>query len=526
MVIIEKIEIAKFRAFENITINFNKPVNAIIGKNGVMKTTLLGMLAHPFSLKTGAMSSESPLIGGNEFNSLMSDKFKFSEEYDIPGQHKWSLSINSKIYSKQVFTCLSERRSDTGKIRFWSTEGREKGMNYIQCPVIYLSMKRLLPIGEEKNLKVESSVLSDKEKEFYIKMHNQILISTEKISDVQEVSSSNKNKHTLGPKTDNADAWTISAGQDNIGRIILAVLSMVRLKEKYSNEYKGGIIFIDELESTLYPAAQEKLIEFMYDSAQKYNLQYFFTTHSMAAINYLKTGKYNNRNSIVYLNKVGKRINPIINPSLRDIENHLNVAAGRKINSPKIKVYCEDSEGIMFTKALLTKEIKDKIEFVSGMDLSWTTYKVLYLHNVPEFKNNIIVLDGDVKKQDTGWKNYPNNTNITFLPTEMAPERVIYNLLFSLDETDDFWDNSLSGYSKDVCFRDYPNELVEIDDIKEWFRSQKEYAGRGYSKFINEWKKRNNAEVKMFENEFIKAYNYVASKTGFTVFEDREKETI
>ena len=276
MRIIEQISIKKFRGFEDVDISFNKPVNAIIGKNGAMKTTLLGMIAHPFSLKTGPMSEEQPLTGGRYFNSPMFDKFKFSEEFDLPGEHQWSLKINTKIYPKATYTCLSERRTDNGRLRFWSTEGREKDMNYIQCPVIYLSMKRLLPIGEEKGLKVNPSELTREEKEFYSKIHNQILISTEEIREVQDVAGVNiNNKHTLGPKTPNTDAWTISAGQDNIGRIVLAVLSMIRLKNKYPNDYKGGVICIDEIESTLYPAAQEKLIEFMYDSAQKYDLQYF-----------------------------------------------------------------------------------------------------------------------------------------------------------------------------------------------------------------------------------------------------------
>ena len=342
------------------------------------------------------------------------------------------------------------------------------------------------------------------------------MISTEKIEDVQEVSSLNtNNKHTLGPTTDISDAWTISAGQDNVGRIVLAVLSMIRLKTKYPQEYKGGIICIDELESTLYPAAQEKLVEFMYDSAQKYNLQYFFTTHSMYVINFLKTGKYNNRNSIIYLQKVGGKIRVTENPTLRDIENNLNVAAGKKTISSKIKVYCEDSIGIMYCKSFLPKQIKEKIEFVTGMDLPWTVYKTMYQHKVPEFLNNIIVLDGDVKNQDLGWKKYPHNKNITFLPTLDAPERMIYNMIYNIDETDEFWDNSLSGYSKAVCFRNYPNRIDNIDDIKMWFKEQKEYAGRAYSKFLNEWKNRNPELVEKFIEEFIKTYNYVANKTGF-----------
>lgn len=520
MRIIEQISIKKFRGFENTTINFNKPVNAIIGKNGAMKTTLLGMLAQPFSLKTGSMSEEKPLTGGRYFNSPMLDKFKFSDEFDLPGQHEWSLKINTRIYPKSIYTCLSEKRTDNGRLRFWSTEGREKDMNYIQCPVIYLSMKRLLPIGEEKGLQVNPSELTEEEIKFYSRIHNQILISTEEIQAVQDVASSNiNNKHTLGPKTPTTDAWTISAGQDNVGRIVLAVLSMIRLKNKYPNDYKGGVICIDEIESTLYPAAQEKIIEFMYDSAQKYDLQYFFTTHSMSVINFLKTGKYNNRNSITYLQKVGGRIIVTENPSLRDIENNLNVAAGKKELCSKIKVYCEDNVGIMFCKSFLPRVISKKVEFVTGMDLCWSVYKTLYQHNVPEFLDNIVILDGDVKDQKLGWVKYPKNKNIGFLPTLLAPERMIYNMLFNMDVTDDFWDNTLSGYSKEVCFRNYPNRLDKIDDIKEWFKEQKEHAGNGYSKLLNEWKKRNPEEVISFQKEFVSVYNYVARRTGFEVIE-------
>ena len=221
--------VKQFRGMKDKGFVFNKPVNAIIGKNGTMKTTLMGMIAHPFSLKTGQMAEETPLIGGKAFNSPMRDKFKFSEEHDIPGQHEWTLTVEKKIYSKEKYTCVSEKRSDTGTLRFWSTEGREKNMNYIQCPVIYLSLKRLMPIGEEKKLRLLDTELTGEEKLFYIEHHNKILISTEQINEVSSLQSGSKN--TLGPQTDKYDAWTISAGQDNVGRLILAVLSMKRLKE-------------------------------------------------------------------------------------------------------------------------------------------------------------------------------------------------------------------------------------------------------------------------------------------------------
>lgn len=511
MIIIEKVFIENFRGFHNTEISFGRPVNAIIGRNGTMKTTLLGILAHPFSLETGAMSSEEPLIGGKKFNSKMGDKFKFSDTFDIPGTHKWTLTINPEVYPKGSFTCVSEKRKDNNRIRFWSTEGREKGMNYIQCPVIYLSMKRLLPIGEENNIKVVQSSLTEEEIQLYTQLHNRILINSDPISAVSRIES--QNKVTLGPSTEYSDALTISAGQDNVGRIILSILSMKRLKDKYEHDYKGGLIFIDELESTLYPAAQEKLIEYMFESAWKYKIQYFFTTHSMSIINYLKTGEHQKRPRIVYLQRFSGKIIAHEDPPLKEIENDLNVAAGRKGSSSKIKVYCEDSVGITMAKALLPGSIKQKIEFVSGMDLSWTTYKTLYQHKVPEFLNSILLLDGDVRSNNN-WSAYPKNRNITLLPSEMAPERMIYEELYSLDQEDEFWDNSIGGYQKSVCFRDCPNHLSEIDDIKVWFNKQKCYAGRSYSKFIGQWKKNHEKEIALFINDFIRAYNYVAYRVG------------
>ena len=225
-------------------------------------------------------------------------------------------------------------------------------------------------------------------------------------------------------------------------------------------------------------------------------------------------GKNHERSKLIYLQNVNSKINVVEDPSLKDIENNLNVAAGRKESETRIKVYCEDAEGLNFVRALLPKHIKNKVSFVTGIDLSWTVYKTLYQKGIPEFTHNLIVLDGDVRKTDTGWRGYPKNKNIVLLPSDMAPERAIYEMLYSYEQDDVFWDNSLSGYSRDVCFRDYPNYLVDIDDIKEWFGLQKDYAGKNYCKFINEWKRTNQAAVDSFIIEFVSAYNRVAKLVG------------
>lgn len=134
--IVEKVYVEKFRKLENLEIPLGKKVIVIAGQNGTLKTTLLGMIAQPFSMtdKLNPLSSEKTLEG-QKYESKFKDKFKMSLNFDKPGEHKWRLYIpNDNIYPKEYFEVESIARKESGKeddIRFWSTEGREKGMGYV-----------------------------------------------------------------------------------------------------------------------------------------------------------------------------------------------------------------------------------------------------------------------------------------------------------------------------------------------------------------------------------------------------------
>lgn len=62
------------------------------------------------------------------------------------------------------------------------------------------------------------------------------------------------------------DILTNSAGEGNITKIILAVLSFKRLKERYP--------------ATLYGFSQKSLIDYLWTAAKEYKIQIVFTTHS------------------------------------------------------------------------------------------------------------------------------------------------------------------------------------------------------------------------------------------------------
>ena len=107
--------------------------------------------------------------------------------------------------------------------------------------------------------------------------HNEILICHDQVLGVRSVKG--WAKKSAGVTTGNYDALTMSAGQDNVGEIILAVLSMRRLKNKFKKSYQGGIVFIDEIDATLYPAAQVKLIDKLLEWAHAFEIQFFFSSY-------------------------------------------------------------------------------------------------------------------------------------------------------------------------------------------------------------------------------------------------------
>lgn len=76
------------------------------------------------------------------------------------------------------------------------------------------------------------------------------------LSDDIEINTIHSNaKYTASIHSSEHNALSISTGQDNLGKILISVLSFKRLMEKYPKDYKGGILLIDEVESTFHSLA-------------------------------------------------------------------------------------------------------------------------------------------------------------------------------------------------------------------------------------------------------------------------------
>lgn len=520
--IIDKIAIEQFRGFKKLEFDLGSKLTVIAGQNGTQKTTILGMISQPFTITDldNPMINEKPLSGGT-FKSLFSEKFKFSAKFDKPGEHEWTLYFNKDL-KIDPYTIESIKRDKSNAIRFWKKGDKSKGSGYVQLPVIYLSLKRLFPIGEDSTLKEDESVsLTKDEFEFYTKWHNKILIITreeDKIKTTNFLKSTNK--QTIGANTSYYDWCLNSAGQDNLSKILLAVLSFKRLKDKYPKIYRGGILAIDEIDASFYSGSQTQLVNALIKFASQFQIQIITTSHSLTVLEEVtkKIKEYpasDKQLKIMFLKKVDQKIEIEKNAEFKFIKNLLNVTIENNNKNRRIDVFTEDKETIIFAKALLKGQLK-KIHFV---DVSIGCDQLIDLasRKVPSFifPNSLIILDGDVKKNDNKMSKIKKHKNILILPSDKSPEQLFSTYLYNLDDANPVWQSINLTFNHSFCFKDISYEEIQKcrNKAKEWFNSH--LAIWGYaSKVIEPWKKENTTLVNEFNNAFINIYNKSANKNG------------
>ena len=90
--IIKRVHIEKFRALENLNFDLGKKMTAIVGHNGTLKTTVLGILSQPFTISENNPIHGEKTIDGYSFRSQFKEKFKISDK-DRPGEHIWTLEL-------------------------------------------------------------------------------------------------------------------------------------------------------------------------------------------------------------------------------------------------------------------------------------------------------------------------------------------------------------------------------------------------------------------------------------------------
>ena len=268
---ISKLDIKNFRAFEGeYSFEFVKGVNCLSGHNATGKSTILAILSNCGELKKKdgeqlngkAFKGEySQLIKGDITKDKTGDVCKLYFD-DLPKFNEDKSNPFVKELSFRATYQLNNERYRLIPKKIKNIRETEKKLNW---PVIYLGLSRLFPVGESESL-TQTLIKTEYDEEISNK-HREILSSKDDYLSLVNVDTDVTQKRGVGFDTEKYSYKANSSGQDNLGQILLAVYSFENLKKTYEY-YSGGLLLIDELDATLHPAAQNRLLDFLVNKSQ------------------------------------------------------------------------------------------------------------------------------------------------------------------------------------------------------------------------------------------------------------------
>lgn len=552
----KSIQISDFRLFKNQKILLGKYLTILSGRNSTGKSTILGMIANSGELK----KKDGVTYLSKAFRADFSELFKGSKTFDAIGANRFLITLcddnGDETDYRSFRTAWQQKDKDRKKrtssgessdssanndisdikrerfriIPFKKEDGRRTEAKFVY-PIIYLGLSRLFPLGESTDEAITTKAITfrnEEHRQWFISNYKSILSMQ---SDVQDITNYNigetDKKSGIGINTDHYDYLTNSSGQDNLGQILLAILSFRKLKEERGAAWDGGVLLVDEIDSTLHPAAQNRLIQLFIREARANKLQFILTTHSISLLrNICGRTAYNSHDENVnndielyYLTNANRKLEIKRNIAFTEIESDLLVSSVVQ-SSNKIKVYSEDAEARWFLRHL----VPDYLCYVDLLDSSIGCDSLISIYNadISYFGNTLVVFDGDVSEEQL--KKIPdairqNLGNIIMLPGGKPPEQVIYEYLLNLDSDHAFWSSPASriGFTWDYFKErgplsdDYKGEK-DRDKYKAWFNDHRQYFDS--TKLMDFWMQDNKVVVDSFKHDFLQTYNRIAKRTA------------
>lgn len=508
------VDIENFRSFHNVKFNAGRKITAISGQNGVGKSNLVSLIA------SGSGLTRKANLGNNfqpEFYSFFNidtienySQYSLYLTYEEPGKSGnvvKKLTFKDDTATKRGIRIIPRTSNYGMNIGYKDAENQAKtnfgvgGAARIPVPTIYLSISRLYPLGERKDTVTVTPVkktnkLYQKEadakfREWYNFVIPGSIKSDATLSMVEKKTSS---RASLYMDMERTPTLSQSVGQDNIGNIISALVD-VYILSKQPDDYTGAIICIDEVEVSLHPDTQLRLLSLFNKLSDELDIQFVVSTHSLTILKELlkKQEKSGRDFSVIYLK----------NPSAPMVTQHrsyellkADLLGQTTFDRPKPKIYFEDEVGQHIFQMLVSSlnqqcETLDNGNELRGqgtpMDTTLLKGKIKHFEGLRNIESNLIqmvmklgceellkiatkdatyfgrvifLLDGDARHKDPAQKpkvkdyllsqynacgisDRQHTPNICFLPNYFAPESYLYRIIFELTQNENdhavFW---------------------------------------------------------------------------------------
>lgn len=520
---INKIHINNFRSIEDKDIILGDNLTLIFGKNGTMKSTILGLIAHPFTCPDDARDSF-----GIPLKTRYSDVFRLSTEKDTE-KYVYSIiatTINNELLEESIKVYP---RSDNSTHRVVVGMSNAAGEGNYLLNTSYINLKRLYPIIETNSKELISNEKSHPGIEEFIYRGHYNILQRESFASPVAVADfrGRKNiKATYGPSKDqHYDYLSISSGEDNIGHILIKMYAFI--ENKINNINKNalqGIFCIDEIEAGLHPVAQEKLLSFLLNWSIKNKVQVVATTHSLYLLQ-CAISLQNNSSESISINMIStarvsnNNYNIIHNPSYNIAYKELTFKdADDNLDIYNVNIICEDKVAKNYIGKIIKKRyIISKLNYITDLSNnrkgnSYTALSSLVKNGQKLLEDSIVIFDSDVK-EDKKLSKYREHVSYLYLPSKygMPLEKEIVKYIYDLDGCDSLFEDK----EKDSFINEFSNFGIEhineiehirkdnIDKYKNWSNNCKKFNSY-VGKYVNDPK---NTFIQEFREKLIAEIN-------------------
>lgn len=507
------LKIQSFRSLKNRYLPLGKHITVITGKNGTMKSSLLGLIAHPFSSPTGAKD-----LYGQDLKTDMQDVFRLSLEKD-PNEYIYYLEANTTKNESLSEPIRLYCRPGEKRHRVTVGENNAAGAGNFYLNTSLITLSRLYPMINTDSHVITVNLSEDEKRRI---SHDYLYIMQRDAFSNFETVSDNKIKNTCGPKDAYYDFNSISSGEDNLGSILYKLLAFER--EKSNEDCLQGILCIDEFEASLHPVVQTQFFDYLLHWSKRNHIQIVMTSHSLYLLYhclFLQQRPNFEENSISIVNistmQVGQDHNYrfIPNPDYKAIYKELTYVSPEETPPYKVNIICEDSVAKSFLKKLLGKSVTPHIDIITDISgtegSSWQSLLSLARNGAKLLDDSIIVLDADA--DITKKVQFPRITKI-FDPDNLPIEKRIVKYVHDLDGSEAlFIAEEIDAVRSKIYHCDIDLSNIKTQNIahyKKWRNQNKLF----FQKVLSFYLKNNKNEFSNCRDTIINMINELRNKKG------------
>lgn len=417
---LEWVEIDNIRGWKGQRIRFPFPIMAISGENGSGKSTIIQACAAVYQKYQSK-------------GSVKQKGTKYASDF-FPGTY-WDQITNAAVR----FGYQEGSDVKTGSIRKHTERWKGNGERPIR-PVQFLDLSRIVPIGGRtgyakiaKSVHVESSATEFDEGRL------------------------GRLSNILGHKYDQAKMAVASVDLER------PIPVLKRTNSEYSGYHQGqgettiaeliqadlpkyGLILIDEIESSLHPAAQRRLIRDLATVCRERELQIIITTHSPYVLEELPKEA-----RLQIFEQDGTR------QVMIGVSPEFALSRMDDVHHPECELYVEDEAARTLLTELLSQRDRDLASrvMVTTFGAASVGYQLGQMVSQKRFPRPVgVFLDGDCKP----------GPGCCILPGDDAPERVIFDALAEKNWAD-LWVRLIRDTSmvSDAC-----NASLALSDHHDW----------------------------------------------------------